>query len=465
MSEARQLGRLTGPIVLSQVVSSLMGLMDIAMAGRAGAVEQAVVGLGVALWIPVFITLMGITQAISPIVAHHFGAGNPGGIVDDTREGLWLAAFCSVVPFLLMPFVHDVLVWAEIEPELARKTNVFLWGILLGLPAALLFRTLGFYSASINHPRPLMMFGFVGLATNFVFNWLLIYGHWGFPKLGGAGCGWATGIGMWISFFAMITYTKIGRVYKNVYLWHGWSRPHWPQQKKLLRLGLPIGGSNLAEVSAFAGIALLVGRFGAVPIAAHQIGLNFSSILFMFPMGLSAAISIRVGQSLGGNDPVAARFVAWSGILIGLAIAAVMVPIILLGREAIVALYTPDATVRQIAATLLLFAAVWQFTDAAQVCAVGALRGYKVNFLPMCLTVFAYWVAGIPLGAHFANHGLPGGGEPLGVYGFWIGLVIGLFIVACGLTVLLRWVARKRIEEAGKWLPTGESLASAARSS
>ena len=452
-AEARELGRLTGPLVLSQIVFSIMGLMDTVMAGRAGATEQAVVGLGVGLWIPVFITLMGIVQAVSPVVAHHFGAGDKEGIVADTREGLWLAVYCTFVPFLLLPFAQDVLVWAEIDPELAKKTTLFLWGILIGLPAALLFRTLGFYSASINHPRPLMVLGFVGLATNCFFNWLLIYGHWGFPQLGGAGCGWATGIGMWIGLFAMVGYTIVGRAYKDVYLWHGWSWPHWERQKKLLRLGLPMGGAYLAEVSAFAGIALLIGRFGAVPIAAHQIGLNFSSIIFMFPMGLSAAISIRVGQSLGAGDARAARFIAWSGILIGLMIAAVMVPVMLFGRGPIVELYTPDAAVQQVAATLLLFAAAWQFADAAQVCAVGALRGYKVNVLPMCLIVFAYWVVGIPLGARLGYHGLPGG-EPLGVYGFWVGLVAGLFIVACGLAVLLRWVARTRVTDSAKALQT-----------
>ena len=454
VAETRQLGRLTGPLVLSQVVFSCMGLMDTVMAGRAGAFEQAVVGLGVGLWIPVFITLMGIVQAVSPTVAHHFGACDMRGIVEDTREGLWLAIFCSLVPFMLMPFVGSMLVWAQIDPLLAEKTTFFLWGILMGLPAALLFRTLGFYSASINHPQPLMAIGLLGLATNGAFNWLLIYGHWGFPKLGGAGCGWATGIGMWVGLFAMIAYTAIGRVYEKAFLWHGWSWPRWSRQKKLLRLGLPMGGSNLAEVSAFAGIALLVGRFGAIPIAAHQIGMNFASIIFMFPMGLSAAISIRVGQSLGTKDPHSARFIAWSGIVIGIMMAIVMVPTILLGRNSIAVFYTPDAAVQQVAATLLLLAALWQFADVVQVCAVGALRGYKVNFLPMCLVVFAYWVVGIPLGAWIGYRGLFGV-EPLGIYGFWMGLVIGLFIVAGGFVTLLRWVANVRVNEAVTFACTG----------
>ncbi len=446
-AESRRLGVLTGPLVLSQLSFMIMGVMDIVMAGRVSALEQAVVALGVGLWIPVFITLMGVVQAVSPLVAHHFGAGDYAAIVADTRDGLWLSIGCSLLPYALMPFVPHVLVLAEIEPVMAEKTVLFLWGILVGLPAALLFRTLGFYSASINQTRPLIVLGVVGIVTTFVFNWLLIYGHWGFPELGGAGCGWATGIGMWFGLAGLVAYTVFGRAYKQVYLWHGWSPPHWERQKKLLRLGLPMGGSYLAEVSAFAGIALLIGRFGAIPVASHQIALNFASIVFMFPMGLSTAISIRVGQALGAGDPHAARFVAWSGVLMGLIIAAVMVPLILFGRELIVAAYTPDASVQQVAASLLLFATIWQFADAAQVCAVGALRGYKVNVLPMCLIVFAYWVVGIPLGIKLGYYGL-GGSEPLGVYGFWIGLVVGLFTVACGLAVLLRWVARTRVSEA-----------------
>lgn len=446
LSESRQLLRLTGPLVAAQMVYILMGLMDTVMAGHAGAEDQAVVGLGVALWAPVFLSLLGISQALSPVVAHHHGAGDKAGIIADTREGLWLAGISGVIPFLLMPAVPAVLAAAQIEAGLAAKVTQFLWGIVLGLPAALLTRTLGFYSASINHTRPLMVFGALGLAVNFFLNWVLIYGHLGLPALGGVGCGWSTGIGMWAGLAMMALYTARARIYREVFLWHGWSWPHWPRQKNLLKLGLPMGAAMLAEVSAFAGVALLIGRFGAVQIAAHQVALNFASLVFMLPLGLSTAISIRVGQALGGGDPRGARFIAWSGVLIGLLIAAAMVPVVLLGREAIVALYTPDAAVQAIASTLLLFAAVWQFSDATQVCAVGALRGYKVTMMPMWLMIGAFWLIAIPLGARLGYHGLDA--YPVtGVYGFWIGLVVGLTLVALGLVLTLRSVARHRIAD------------------
>lgn len=443
-TESLALAHLTGPLVLAQIVYALMGLMDTVMSGHAGAEEQAVVGLGVALWAPIFLALLGVTQALSPIVAHHFGAGNHAEIVADTHEGLWLAALSGIVPLLLMPLVPSALAAASIAPALADKVVFFLWGIVCGLPASMLTRTLGFYSASINHTKPLMTIGLISLAINFVLNWALIYGHLGLPALGGAGCGWATAIGMWIGLTLMVLYTARAKVYRQVFLWHGWSLPHWPRQKKLLKIGLPMGAASLAEVSAFAGVALLIGRFGAVTIAAHHVGLNFASLIFMLPLGLSNAIAIRVGQSLGARDPASARLIAWSGIVLSLAIATLMVPTLLLTRHAIVGLYTPDPAVQATAATLMLLATVWQFADATQVCAVGALRGYKVTVMPMWVTVGAFWLIGLPLGAQLGYRGIAGSGA-LGVYGFWIGLLVGLTLVAFGMLLALRSVAKAKL--------------------
>jgi MATE family multidrug resistance protein len=229
-------------------------------------------------------------------------------------------------------------------------------------------------------------------------------------------------------------------------VWRHWRLPQWPAQKRLLRIGLPMGGAALAEVAAFSSIAVLVGRFGDVQIAAHQIGLNFSALIFMLPMGLSAALSIRVGHALGARDPREARAIAWTGIRLGLMIAAcAIVPIIVLRHE-VAAVYSSDPSVRSLAANLLLFAAFWQLFDATQVCAMGALRGYKVTFLPMVLMLVAFWCIGIPTGTFLAYRGLQPG-HPLQVYGFWVGLVMGLVLVSISLAVALRHVANKFVRE------------------
>ncbi|HWP19690.1 MAG TPA: MATE family efflux transporter [Burkholderiaceae bacterium] len=448
-ADSRSLARLAAPMVLSQVAFVLMGLIDTVMSGHAGAQEQAVVGLGVALWIPVFIGLMNVVQAVSPIVAHHYGAGDHKGIVADTREAMWLAAWAGLVPFALLPFVPHLLRAAGIEPQLADKTAFFLYGIACGLPAALMFRALAFYSASVNQPKPMMVLAFMGLAINTFFNWVLIYGHFGFPALGGAGCGWATAIGMWSGLLGLGLWTALAPAYRHYRVWAGgWSWPTWAGQKRLLKLGLPMGGAGLAEVAAFAGVAVLVGRFGAVQIAAHQVALNFASLIFMLPMGISAALAIQVGQSLGAGDPRQARRIAWTGVALGLIVAVVVVGPIVLGRHWITTLYSSDEAVRTLAASLLLLAALWQLFDATQVCAMGALRGYKVTLMPMVLMLAAFWLIGIPLGAWL---GYEGGfaAQPMEVHGFWIGLVVGLVVVSIGLLLSLRIVTDTTVREAG----------------
>ena len=437
--ESRALLRLASPIILSQIAQVLVGFLDTVMSGHAGAMEQAVVGIGVALWIPVFVSLMSVVQAVSPIIAHHFGAGDHAAVVRDAREGLWLAGIVSLVPLALVPWAPDLLTLAGIAPALAERAGVFLWGIGLGMPAALVYRSLAFYSASINQTAPVMFLSFFGLGVNAQLNWVLIYGHFGFPAMGGAGCGWATGIGMWVALMALVLWTRHAAVYKPYFLWRAWTLPTWPAQKRLLRVGLPMGGAGFAEVAAFSSIAVLVGRFGEAQIAAHQIALNFSALIFMLPMGLSSATTIRVGQSLGAGNPRSARYIAWHGIVVGLLIAAAAIGPIILLRHQVAVIYSSDHAVQVLAANLLLFAAFWQLFDATQVCAIGALRGYKITLMPMVLMLVAFWAIGVPAGTWLAYRGIAG--EPLKVYGFWIGLVVGLVLVSTSLVLGLRSVA------------------------
>jgi MATE family multidrug resistance protein len=445
--ECHALLRLGAPIILSQVAQIVMGLLDTVMAGHAGAFELAVVGLGVSLWIPVFIGLMSVVQAVSPLIAHHFGAGDRAAVVRDAREGVWLALFAGLVPLVLVPWAPQLLMALRIEPALAERAGVFLWGIALGLPAALVYRSLTFYSSSINQTRPVMLLAFVGVAVNGVLNWVLIYGHLGLPAMGGAGCGWATGIGMWVALAALVAWTARAPAYKPYYLWRAWRLPTWAVQRRLLALGLPMGGAGVAEVAAFSSIGVLVGRFGEVQIAAHQIALNASALVFMFPMGISAAITVRVGHALGAGNPRAARHAAWSGVGLGLAFGTLAIVPIILARHLVATVYSADLAVQALAANLLLFAAFWQLFDATQVTAIGGLRGYRVTVLPMWLMVFAFWGLGVPVGTWLGWWGLPGG-APLQVYGFWVGLVIGLVSVSIGLAIGLKRVGDGAVRRA-----------------
>jgi MATE family multidrug resistance protein len=444
MHESRALLRLAGPIIASQIAQVLVGFLDTVMSGHAGAQEQAVVGIGVALWIPVFVCLMSVVQAVSPTIAHHFGAGDRDAVARDARQGIWLAGFVGLIPLALVPWAPALLVYAGIEPRLAERAGVFLWGIGLGLPAALAYRAIAFYSASINQTAPIMVMSFIALGVNALLNWVLIYGHFGLPAMGGAGCGWASGVGMWLGLLLLIGWTWHAAPYKPYFLWRSWSPPNWGAQKRLLRIGLPMGGAGFAEVAAFTSVAILVGRFGEVQISAHQIALNFSALTFMLPMGLASALTVRVGHALGARDALRARRIAWNGITVGLLIAGAAIGPIILLRHQVAAIYSSDPHVQLLAANLLLFAAFWQLFDATQVCAIGALRGYKVTMLPMVLMLVAFWCIGIPAGTWLGYHGVTG--DPMKVYGFWTGLVVGLVLVSVALVAVLRAVADAAIE-------------------
>jgi MATE family multidrug resistance protein len=193
----------------------------------------------------------------------------------------------------------------------------------------------------------------------------------------------------------------------------------------------------------------LIGALGPAVIAGHQTALNFASLIFMLPAGLSAALSIRVAQALGSGDKVAARFVAWCGMALALCLAVVITPALIWLRGDIAAMYSPDADVQAVAARLLLFAAAWHWADALQVCAAGALRGYRVTLAPMLVMIAAYWALALPLGALLARHGWPTRAVgAMGVDGYWAGLLVGLVVVAAALTAWLYRVANRGLESA-----------------
>jgi MATE family multidrug resistance protein len=219
--------------------------------------------------------------------------------------------------------------------------------------------------------------------------------------------------------------------------------PQWAVIKRLLGIGLPIGIAVFAESSIFAVIALLIGSLGATVVAGHQIALNFSSLVFMIPYSLGMAVTVRVGQALGREEPREARFAAGVGMGTALAYACLSASLMLLLREPIAAIYTADPTVIHVAAMLIVYSALFQFSDAIQVTAAGALRGYQDTRVTMILTLFAYWGIGLPVG--YALGLTDWFGTPSGPSGLWQGLIVGLSCAALMLSIRLARSARKRI--------------------
>ncbi len=446
--EARALWLLAWPILVGQLANVGMSVSDVAMAGHASAQDLAGVSLGVSIWNMVIITLMGIMMSVNPTVSHHVGANELDRVPHVVRQALWKALGVGCIAMVLSMLSAQVFDYLTLEPAVRTVAKEFVIITSLAIPAFACYRVLYGYSASLNQTKPLMVTALGALLLNILVNWLLVFGNLGFPRLGGVGCAWSTLLCVWFNLLALLWWMSRSSAYRSTWPFDRFERPHWPEIRGLLKLGLPIGVTYFAETSAFSLIALLVASFGSTQVAAHQIALNFSSLVFMVPLSLGVAILTRVGQSLGANDPVAARFRAWVGVGLSLVLATITATFMAVFNHQIARAYTNDVVVATLAAQLLFWAAIFQISDATQVATSCAIRAYKVTRSPMVIHLTAFWVFSLPLGyaLGIAPDWLPWvPTKPMGAEGFWLALVLGLTIAALGLSALLRYVGRQRL--------------------
>lgn len=443
MAELRALLALATPIIVAQLAHTAMGFVDAVMAGRVGARDLAAVALGNSLWVPVYLLMTGLLLATTPKVAQRFGAGQHAEIGPLVRQALWLGLAIGCLAGLALWHATPVLRLMQVEPALTDMSMRYLQGIAVGFPAVAIYQVLRCFSDGLGHTRPTMVIGIAGLLLNIPLNYVLIYGHLGLPALGGVGCGWASGIVMWAMLLALLWWVRRAPYYRASQLFVRFDRPQWPVIRRLLSIGVPIGVSIFAEASIFSVIALLIGGLGATVVAGHQIALNFSSLVFMIPYSLGMAATVRVGQALGRSQPREARFAAGVAMGTALGYACLSASLMFALRHEIAQIYTSAPEVIVIAGGLIVYSALFQFSDAIQVTAAGALRGYQDTRATMVFTLFAYWGIGLPVGYALGLSDLFG--EPSGPKGLWQGLVVGLTCAAVLLGIRLQRSARRQI--------------------
>lgn len=430
-AEAGKLLRLAGPMILGQLAGILMSFVDTVMAGRLSAEALASVAAGAAVWHTVLLAGMGVLLAVSPSVAQLDGAGRRAEIGPLVRQAFWIALALSAVTVGVALGAAPLLHALDVDPALHPTILGYLRALLWGAPAMYGFLALRFLCEGMEISRPIMYFGFIGLGVNVVANYGLIYGRWGLPALGAVGCGYATSAVWWTELIGLIFY--IGRHPRlgSLGIFDHFEWPRAAPLLRLLRLGLPIGFSFFAEVSMFAGVALLMGSISAVAVAGHQIAINVASTTFMVPLGIGLATTVRVGNLLGRDDRTGARRAGWIGISLALAAQVLSAVFLITFPRAIASIYSPDHEVIAIAVQLLFLAAIFQISDGLQVSAAGALRGAKDTRGPMIVTVIAYWLVGLPFGYWLCFH------RDLGPRGLWIGIVGGLSVA--GILLALRF--------------------------
>ena len=423
-SEVRTTGRLAFPLVLGHVSTGLIGFVDNVIAGHHGTQTLAAVTIGTALlWLPMMVpigTLISLTASVSQLN----GAGRRDEIGPLFRQALWLALGLGLLMFAFLSFIPAALAPFGIAAEIIPGARGFLHGIRWGAPALTLYFCMRYLSEGMHWTLPTMLLGFGGLALLAPLGYAFTFGRFGLPEMGAAGLGIASAIMMWAQALAFAVYLWNAKRFAHLKLFVRFDGPHAQPIKQLLRTGLPIGVTVLMEGGLFIATALLIARLGAVPAAAHQIAINVASLCFMIPMGVAEATTVRVGHALGMADIRGVRRAAHAGYAIVLGTQAFSATALLLGHDAVVALYTGDLAVAGLAGSLLLYAAAFQFPDGVQVLSAGALRGLKDTRVPMWLAALSYWGLGMPLGA-----GL-GLGLGWGPQGMWLGLILGLTAAA-----------------------------------
>lgn len=437
--ESRALGRLAGPLIAHNVAMAAMMFVDTVMAGQLSAADLGAVAVGSAIFWPPFGFVMGLLMALTATVAHLYGSGATGQVGHYLRQAQWLALACALVGIALFWSAEPFLRWIGTAPELVPLTTGYLQALSLGMPAVCLYQAERFTSEGVGRTSPLLGMAAIGVACNVFGNWVFMWGNLGAPRLGATGCGLATALSWWVMYLVLRHHLRTHPYYGPFALRAPFEPPAWRELRELVLLGTPIGVMVFMESSLFTAAALILGTLGATIVAGHQIALNWAAFMFMVPLGVGMAATIRVGHALGAGDRATARFRAWTGIGAAVGFMACSALFVLVARDAIVALYTRDAEVAAVAYALLAWAAAFQVADGAQVSAASVLRGYKDTQVPALATVFAYWGVGLPL-----CYGL-GIALGLGPQGVWMGLTASL--VAAG--GLLLWRVAHRSAASG----------------
>ncbi|MCK4503778.1 MAG: MATE family efflux transporter, partial [Desulfuromonadales bacterium] len=439
-TEAGLLIALAAPILAAQLAQQSLAFIDTVMAGRVGATDLAGVAVGGSIWGPLFLFLYGVLLAITPMVSQLHGAGKTAETGPLVRRGMIVILPLVVIAVLLLRSAGLIFVWMAVDPQIATIAAAYLKAISWGIPAIAIFFLLRNLSEGLGLTRPSMVIGLASIPVNFVANYVFIYGKFGFPAMGGVGCGWASALSLWFMCGCMLLTIWRVRRYSMTHFFDFAKKCGADDGTQVLRIGLPIGLALLVEASIFAVIALFLSPLGALTVASHQITLNYSSMIFMIPLSISSAITIRVGYAIGKQRPDRARLTHKVGIKLTSAIAVVTATLTLIFARHIAAIYTNDHQVIAIAISLLYLNAFYQISDAIQVGAAGALRGYKDTRVPLLMVVIAYWVIGMPLGYSLALTDF--WGIQLGAKGFWISLIIGLSVAAILLGIRLHKVSR-----------------------
>ncbi|MCK1709840.1 MULTISPECIES: MATE family efflux transporter [unclassified Bradyrhizobium] len=433
--------RLAVPMMLTQLGQIAMMTTDLALIGRLGEDAVAAAALAHTVYFVSFTFGLGLVVAVSPLAAQAFGAGDVRRLRHALRAGLWVALLISL-PMMASPLYGErILLALGQAPHSASLAQHYLNGLAWGIAPALAFVALRSMMSAVNRPLAPLWITLAAIPANAALVYVLIHGLFGLPELGLLGAGLATTLvnaGTFAAAIAIVGLRKPFAEYRP--LAHLW-RIDWPLMRELVMIGAPISLSLLMEYGLFSSAALLMGLISTTALAAHQIALQVTAVLFMVPLGIGMAATVRVGHAFGSGDPLAVKRAGLVAAVLGIALVSALTIAIVLGRYALGRLFfgsgESSAATVELTAMLLLVGATFFIADGLQTIMGGALRGINDTRMTLVFAAIGYWCIAFPIAWMLAFH------AGLGAVGVWIGLSIGTFIYAGLLILRFRMLARR----------------------
>ncbi|MEK5332878.1 MULTISPECIES: MATE family efflux transporter [unclassified Lysinibacillus] len=426
------------PILVTQVAIYLISFFDILMSSRYGTADLAGVSIGSSIWMPIYTGLSGILLAITPIVSQLVGAKKEHAAKKAVQQGLYVALVLSAIIFILLFFGLDwILGNMQLEEAVHNIAKSYIHAMCVGLIPLFLFFVLRCFIDALGQTRVTMIITLLATPINILLNYIFIFGKFGAPELGGVGAGVATAITYWLLFFITVWIVAKRVPFEHFHIFREWPKLEWLSWKEILVIGVPIGISLFAETSIFSAVTMMMSSFSTEIIAAHQIAINFTSLLYMVPLSISMGVTILVGFEIGAGRLRDAKIYSYLCVGTAIVFSFFSACILYLLREQIATMYSTDQLVLKYAQQFLVFAAIFQLSDSIQAPVQGALRGYKDVTITFIMAIISYWIIGLPTGYLLANY------TDFGPVGYWLGLVAGLSAGAITLLIRLLLVQKR----------------------
>lgn len=440
--ELRATFALAWPLVIAQLAQNALHTTDVILLGRLGPNYLAAGTLATTFLMPFLVFGIGVVGAVAPLVAQARGSRDIKAVRRVVRQGCWAAIALAAILIPIVLQIRPIYLALGQDPTTTAMAEQFIqigaWSLVPGL-GIIAFRS---FLSAFNATRAILIITVLGVIINAAVAWVLIFGHFGFPRLELRGAAIATTATNFAMLFMMVGYTINNHRLRRFHVLARFWKPDWPRFREIFRIGFPIGLTVLAEVGLFTAAALLMGRLGTDEVAAHAIALQCASMAFMVPLGLGIAATVRVGMAYGRTDPEGIHKAGWTAFALGTGFMTLSCVLFLTIGPTIVALFLDshaeaNANALALAATFLMVAGVFQLVDGAQVVAAHALRGLSDTKVPMILAIFGYWAVGLPIAWLL---GFVVGWRGVGI---WIGLAAGLAFVA--VVLVTRFAMRERL--------------------